>query len=402
MKKALAFIAIGSWAVVSLALAAGLVLGQFQPREEIARMLIAMAKVETVNESAGISWTREDNTDRTTTTVFTDGQLNLADASALEHGTRFRVVRISKEQEEFVDLSGEVRLLNDTTYLSYDAPGPDVEGLEFEGGTWLEFSKEELALWGPIIPGLDPPIIEEEQKTIPWVPTSIRDLRIFLSRADVFIVDSSEEKEVINGKKTRIFDGRFDPQAIRSFLSEIIRIREGRELNSTERLIVETQGKALEEMRIRLWIGSSDHLLYRIQVGGVFEEVDRSTLTALDVVINLERYNDPFVVGTPENLVSFKEIYNQLFGALSLSALGSLNSGAETVLNDAANLPIDFEVKSNDPDEDGVSNIVEAFYGSDPNNPDTDGDGVNDGDEITAGRSPTGEGSLFGFGLPGT
>lgn len=36
----------------------------------------------------------------------------------------------------------------------------------------------------------------------------------------------------------------------------------------------------------------------------------------------------------------------------------------------------------NDPDDDGLTNASEAHYGTDPANPDTDTDGIRDGDEI--------------------
>lgn len=41
-----------------------------------------------------------------------------------------------------------------------------------------------------------------------------------------------------------------------------------------------------------------------------------------------------------------------------------------------------------DLDGDGLFAWQESLYGSDPNNPDTDGDGTNDGDEIKEGRDP--------------
>jgi hypothetical protein len=47
-----------------------------------------------------------------------------------------------------------------------------------------------------------------------------------------------------------------------------------------------------------------------------------------------------------------------------------------------------------DPDEDGLTNAQEAEYGTDPNNPDTDGDTYLDGAEVEAGYNPLGEGSL--------
>ena len=41
-----------------------------------------------------------------------------------------------------------------------------------------------------------------------------------------------------------------------------------------------------------------------------------------------------------------------------------------------------------DPDNDGLTNLQESQYNTDPNNPDTDGDGINDGDEVAQGRNP--------------
>lgn len=47
-----------------------------------------------------------------------------------------------------------------------------------------------------------------------------------------------------------------------------------------------------------------------------------------------------------------------------------------------------------DPDKDGVNNAEERLYGTDPNNPDTDGDGYDDGEEVKNGYNPLGQGSL--------
>ncbi len=51
-------------------------------------------------------------------------------------------------------------------------------------------------------------------------------------------------------------------------------------------------------------------------------------------------------------------------------------------------------VDVDDPDFDGLSSESEAGYGTDPHNPDTDGDGFSDGDEVEAGYNPAGEGRL--------
>lgn len=47
-----------------------------------------------------------------------------------------------------------------------------------------------------------------------------------------------------------------------------------------------------------------------------------------------------------------------------------------------------------DPDNDNLTNAEERFYGTDPANADTDGDGYKDGEEVRNGYNPLGEGKL--------
>ena len=46
-----------------------------------------------------------------------------------------------------------------------------------------------------------------------------------------------------------------------------------------------------------------------------------------------------------------------------------------------------------DSDDDGLTDAMEEIYGTDKNNPDTDGDGYLDGDEIENGYDPLVSGS---------
>ncbi|MBU0645969.1 thrombospondin type 3 repeat-containing protein [Patescibacteria group bacterium] len=47
-----------------------------------------------------------------------------------------------------------------------------------------------------------------------------------------------------------------------------------------------------------------------------------------------------------------------------------------------------------DPDFDGLESSLEAGLGTDPRNPDTDGDGFSDGQEVQGGYNPLGDGRL--------
>ena len=81
-----------------------------------------------------------------------------------------------------------------------------------------------------------------------------------------------------------------------------------------------------------------------------------------------------------------------LFGAagLVLARVGILINKAFHPATAAISLPtkVDYE-DSDDFDHDGLKNAEEAVWGSDPYNPDTDGDGYLDGEEVFSDHSPT-------------
>ena len=55
----------------------------------------------------------------------------------------------------------------------------------------------------------------------------------------------------------------------------------------------------------------------------------------------------------------------------------------------------DSSVVEIDSDNDGLVDDLERLYGSDPNNPDTDGDGFTDYEEVLNDYNPNGEGKLW-------
>lgn len=402
MKRALIFIAIGSWAVVSLALATGLVLGQFKPEQELRRMLVAMSNVKTVDETTALSWTRQDAVSgRVTTTVFTKGQVQVTPPGQVDHGTQFRVVQVS-EKKEASDLSGEARKLGDTTYLTYAPPGPAVPGLSFADGVWLKLAPGDVTVWGPVVPSLDVPLFDSKLPASPWTNDSIELLRQNLGKADIFYVKNADLTEVVNGAATRVFDVTIDPDAVRALLRGLIRLREGRDPTDSELLEVDRQGAALANMTVRLWIGTQDHLLYRMQAAGAIDEgKGGNNLTPVDFLASFSNYGAPFAVDAPANTVDLAQFAASLGTTLPTAGTASLGGAHGTSLlgSTDAHLPSVQGSDQTDSDGDGLSNVLEAFYGTDPNNPDTDGDGVNDGQEVLQGRNPRGTGSLFGFGL---
>ncbi len=399
MHKVLIFISAGVAIVLSICFASYFVLMKFRPEVEVQRMLVAMSELESFRHQSGMTWTQSEVSDRVNTLLYLSGQVDLSSPTDVQHDTRFRFVRRS-HKTDFSELNGQMRLLNAKTYLLYTPPGPDVAGLTFDGKTWIQFGPEELALWGSVIPGLHVPISSALSKRS-WTQEEIERLRLLLTVADIFAVKFDGVSELIGGVNTRLIDGQFDPQALRSFLLGLIRSKEGREPTDAERLAVEAQASELDRLTIRLWIGFKDHLLYRFQAVGGLTQEGVNDLVPTDVRVDLFDFNQPFSVTEPTSRLALSQLRQVIVGNLPETAtLTKQQREAQVIVsNDVSRLPVRIVPTSDDQDQDGLSRLLETFYGTSVTNADTDQDGMSDGEEVLRARNPNGNGSLFGFGL---
>ncbi len=399
MRKILTFIVIGSVIVLSLTFATYFVLSKFNPDMEIQRMLIAMSRLKTMTESSGFDWKTKQNGLDVHTTLYTNGQMNLEDPSRFEHDTKFHTVVLDAEKS-YTNLSGEWKTIGGKTYLTYDPPGPNVRGISFaQSGTWISFERGETTSWGSMILDVVWPVPFSEHQIL-WSREGLKNVRVLLSRADILHVKFDGVTELVRGKQARLINARFDEEALVSFLLDVLRSRDAEEPSDSDRLLAQEQAHALSDLSVRLWIGVSDHLLYRAEFHGSIKTSDKTVLIPFDARVELSDFNKPFSPDVPNLPLAFGSFLQNLLPAESANVRTAVSQLAPvpTISLDISLSKQSFN-PSLDPDHDGLDNTVETFYGTNLNKADTDGDGVNDGAEVRRGRNPRGEGSLFGFGL---
>ncbi|MBU1028679.1 hypothetical protein KKE28_00540, partial [Patescibacteria group bacterium] len=179
-------------------------------------------------------------------------------------------------------------------------------------------------------------------------------------------------------------------------------VRKGRELTSDERRIVDRFFSNVQAETGEIWIGHSDYYLYRLFLR--FNYNDGLRDGSLSLTLTFSDFNQPYQIADPEGEV---QDVSQIIESLLPSFVNKLplaNIGGQNLINSGdgsrGGLSVSVTtIQAEDPDRDGLNNYLEFFYGSDPNNPDTDGDGMLDGAEVIGGRNPTGPGRLFDFGL---
>jgi hypothetical protein len=187
----------------------------------------------------------------------------------------------------------------------------------------------------------------------------------------------------------------------RDFLKLVEAKRLGRELSAKELNEYDATFADYAAEEGELWLGTGDYFVQRLRlhlrrVGYGSNEGGLWTLT-----LNFSRPAD----GTRLDQISAAGVedatpYIDSLLAAYASYLPMAKAGSTPrSLSEAGGLPtvttpspasIDF-------DEDNLPFLLETFYGTDGLNPDSDGDGYRDGQEVDDGRSPMGPWGLFDF-----
>lgn len=179
-------------------------------------------------------------------------------------------------------------------------------------------------------------------------------------------------KEVVSG---------YGEGAITSEEFEAELVKSKKEIEENYRGLI---NEGFQKAEIEMWIGKEDGYVYRLAAKGGMDEKYINKLSKIitgnssdpsdiqDIKMNLDfnmdlsysNFNKPMGIEKPEDA-------EDLLGVL------------EPLISGFSAMPI-----AQDSDEDGLSDDLEVLYKTDKNNPDTDGDGYKDGEEVEKGYDP--------------
>lgn len=195
----------------------------------------------------------------------------------------------------------------------------------------------------------------------------------------------------------------FRPEALRAFAIVLASLREQRSLRDAEVAQLDTDLSRWQVTEMQLAIRKRDFVLQRVGFSMLYRNPDTQSVLPFTVELGALRWNQPLRIDMPREPVAVRGLLLAAgVGGLSLADTrvdGALTAATGTVSDsEATTSSFRVEMAVDDEDQDGLSATLEAFYGTDPRNPDTDGDGYQDGYEVNHGFNPTGPGALFGFG----
>lgn len=204
--------------------------------------------------------------------------------------------------------------------------------------------------------------------------------------------------EAVRGMMTHHYKVRPELIYVRDFLKLVEAKRLGRELTTKEQNYYDTLFAGLTAGSGELWLRSSDYFVQRLrlplqQEGDGFRGTWTLTLnfSGLNESANLPAVDLKGIEDAAPYLDSLLAAYT--------SHLPMAKAGSARLAERGGGLPLTQAATPDqaDVDDDGLSVLLERFYGTDVLNPDSDGDGMSDGDEVTAARSPLGPWGLFDF-----
>lgn len=288
---------------------------------------------------------------------------------------------------------GDYARAGDANYFNFSQLPSRLGTLHFEEfrGRWLRIDvRRLLSLTGlPAVGGDHKPLKEEDRAFL------IEQFRL----TPFLRVEEKLKTEPLGGVSTYHYKVKPETLFFKDyyFLAESTRL--GRELTNKERLAADAFFANVTAEDGEMWIGTRDYFLYRVRLRFKYDDGARSGY--FSATANFSLFNQPSQMDTPTQDVEdvsllVESLLPGIKEHLPLAKEGLVPRG--TKADEKTGLPIDVpDVGEEDSDKDGLPNVLERFYGSDPDNPDTDGDGMNDGDEVNSGRNPTGAGKLFDF-----
>lgn len=217
------------------------------------------------------------------------------------------------------------------------------------------------------------------------------DLVQLISTIDLVEVSKTGIVEIINGDATLPYLFTIQRDGIKVFLANLWEMRHDQKIDAVTFQQIASQVDAWGSAEGTLWIGRKSFLLHRLTIKNGDQKLS----------LNFSDFNQPMEITTPGTDTDAQTVLGALgFNVAALPTSAESERRAPTSALGALTEEPAPVAENTDPDEDGMDNAFEFFYGTDPHNPDTDSDGLTDGYEVEHSMNPRGTGSIFSFGLP--
>lgn len=274
-------------------------------------------------------------------------------------------------------------------------------------GTWYRFSADEFRKKFAIT--LLTPLSDSEIRAAIFSA---------ISRHPRMISPHVLSDEVVNNHAAYHYRLTWNPQEVRAFMLDARKsiALSAPALTSEEMKSMDEFISRLPTLTNEIWIGKTDFLPYRISIAWPFSvpapmHQSKNIPVTITGKVNYTRYGEALTINPPSisktGTSVIKEITLRVLAGLVgrrdlLPSSETRNSSSTVEAGIPSSQSVPFVTtppnifrEDVDSDGDGLTDIQETFWGTDPHKPDTDGDGFTDRQEINSNHNPLGSGSLF-------
>lgn len=202
-----------------------------------------------------------------------------------------------------------------------------------------------------------------------------------LRRSNLISITDTHEIKKISAAQAKKIKYRIIPGKGQDFFNLLSQTYASTELDQAYFSKIKEDPKALGEivmslegMEINMWLGTKDNIIYGLElINNNFQVMSAADNIVISFEISLMIESIPDKqLAAPADAMTLEQFMTSLM---------------PTELTTTTNSMLDS-------DNDGLTDQLEAYYGTDPRNPDTDGDGYLDGQEMQTGHNPLGAGLL--------
>ncbi len=405
------------------------------PDRVAAKMMENLANLESIQFEATITPVLNDPAELAvldpaieSLSVKITGQSSVADVNDQKSSMTVRLNTTGANGQQSYGV--EARSLGSDVYLR---PTTEVLGpldLSFLEGRWIEYDPLTLQeSLGTFLPGEITQQLEQAGDNA-LTKDELDQLKQAFRDNSFIRLDKATGSAELYGTKAKSYPTYINKAQLAAFLEAIkpILARKGVRAEQIDTAIAEIEEATFPS--VTLWIGSDDQL-YRVT--GSVETKDKNG-PSVSWTLDLWNHNQPVEVLKPQDTIDLQtfvselmaELFGDAFGGLDLPDLNDATDATvidlptvddltdDSVAIDLDNILADDSTTADeatdstadkdgsttvvddgtDTDGDGLTDVEEESYGTDPENEDTDGDGYLDGEEVEGGYNPLGPGEL--------
>lgn len=311
-----------------------------------------------------------------------DGNIDNSDAENKKADLNIAVSTELGPQQ--VEVKGDIKIIGDKMYFRLaDLPTMLIPmDLTLFQDRWIEIDFEQVQQeYGQELPdsidNLDQQLSEQDMKKLEQL---VKDTKFI-------IITEVLEDQKINGVNTYHYKYDIDLAELKTFLLEAVPIITQKEFTPLE---LDNFNKTFDDFAENvsskegeLWIGKDDKLLYQHKFYALLQNPDNEQKAEITIMQQYSDFGQDILIEAPaaDSVIALEDLMMQMQQQMMEEFMGGMDGDME------------FDMDQ-DSDQDGLTDQQENMYGTDPMNPDTDGDTYLDGQEIEGGYNPLGEGSL--------